>query len=108
MTGHIFQTQTMTALDTWLLLAKIILFLELLEYAIVLHIRFSNATLGLDYCSKKCKRTKPEVLRENTKSDKEMDDLMTAKCKKIDFWALLIFLLETTFTNIVYFAYYIQ
>ena len=33
----------MTAQDTWMLLAKITLCLELFEYAILLRIRFSNA-----------------------------------------------------------------
>ena len=94
----------MTALDIWLLLAKITLFLELVEYAIVMHIRFANVTL-LDYCWKRGKCMKSEVLRGNRKSDEEVDDLITAKCKKIDSGALLIFLLGSTIINIIYFAY---
>ena len=93
----------MTALDIWLLMAKITLFLELIEYAIVLQIRFSNATL--DYHKQMAKRTKPKVSAEG-RSDGEVDESITAKCKKIDSRAFLGFLLGSIFINFVYFTYY--
>ena len=92
----------MTALDMWLLLAKITLFLELIEYAIVLQIRFSNATL--DYLKNMAKHRKPKVSTE--KSDEEMDALIMAKCKKIDSRAFLGFLIGSILINFVYFTYY--
>ena len=94
----------MTALDLWLLFAKIILFLELLEYAIVLHIRFSNATF--DYLKRKSKRRKQKVFTENKLIVEEMDEQIVAKCKKIDSRAFIGFLLGSIFINFVYFTYY--
>ena len=90
----------MTALDIWMLLAKITLFLELIEYAIVLQIRFSN------YRMKRAKRIKPNIVKERVKSKNEVDELIMAKCKKIDSWAFLGFLLGSIFINFVYFTYY--
>ena len=94
----------MTALDVWLLLAKITLFLELIEYAIVLQIRFSNATLS--HHMTRGKRAKPNFVEERVESKKEVDELIMAKCKKIDSWAFLGFLLGSIFINFAYFAYY--
>ena len=88
----------------WLLLAKITLFFELVEYAIVMHIRFSN--LRLDFCWKRGKCMKSEVSGGNRKSDEEVKDLTTTKCQKIDTWALLIFLSGSIIINIAFFAYY--
>ena len=93
----------MTALDTWLLLAKITLFLELIEYAIVLHIRYSNATLS--YPTKKRKHRKTKV-SEEIRSDEEVDKLITSKCKKVDSWAFLGFLLGSILINFAYFTIY--
>ena len=94
----------MTALDIWLLLAKITLFLELIEYAIVLQIRFTNTTLS--YHLKRGKRTKPNIVADRVKSKNEVDELITAKCKRIDSQAFLGFLLGSIFINFVYFIYY--
>ena len=93
----------MTALDIWLLLAKITLFAELIEYAVVLQVKFSNATLT--YHRKMANRTKPKFSAE-TKSDEKADELIMAKCKKIDSGAFLGFLLGSIFINFVYFTYY--
>ena len=93
----------MTALDIWLLLAKITLFLELIEYAIVLQIRFSNATLN--YPNKRGNRKKPKVSGE-TGSEEVVEKRITAKCKKIDSWAFISFLLGSIFINFIYFTYY--
>ena len=98
-----FQAQTMTALDIWLLMAKIILFLELIEYAIVLHIRFSNAKLN--YLKSSPKQRKPKVSTERTTEEK-IDQLIMAKCKSIDSRAFLSFLIGSIFINFVYFIYY--
>ena len=92
----------MTALDVWLLLAKITLFLELIEYALVLQIRFSNATLN--YPIKRRKR-KTKV-SEDMRSDEEVDKWITSKCKNIDSVAFIGFLLGSIFINFVYFSYY--
>ena len=98
-----FQAQTMTALDIWLLMAKIILFLELIEYAIVLHIRFSNAKLN--YLRIPPKQKKPKVSTEK-ETEEEMDELIMARCKSIDSRAFLGFLIGSIFINFVYFIFY--
>ena len=93
----------MTALDNWLLLAKITLFFELMEYAIVLQIRFSNATLN--YPMKRGNRKKSKVSGE-TRSEEEVEKRITVNCKKIDSLAFISFLLGSIFINFVYFTYY--
>ena len=104
-----FQTQTMTALDIWLILAKITLFLELLEYAIVLHLRFSNARLPkLAFKRKRCKCTMPYAATARVESNEEMDNFIVAKCKIIDTQAFFSFLFGTIFINFVYFMYYLK
>ena len=98
----IFQIQT--ALGEWMLFAKVTLFLELIEYAIVMHIRFANVTTILHYWSKKGKGTKSDIMEVNRRS--EVDNVINDKCKKIDSWAFHIFLLGSIIYNIVYFTYY--
>ena len=93
----------MTALDIWLLMAKIILFLELIEYAVLLHIRFSNAKLN--YLRIPPKQRKPKVSTER-KTEKEIDELIMAKCKSIDSRAFFGFFIGSIFINFVYFIYY--
>ena len=98
----------MTALDIWLLLAKVILFLELLEYSIVLHIRFSNAHLPkLDYQWKRRKRTRNAPMKK-VKLDDEVDDLIIVKCKNIDSQAFLGFLIGAIIFNFAYFTFYLH
>ena len=87
-----------------MLFAKITLFLELTEYAIVMHVRFANVTTILHYWRKKGKCMKSDVLEVNKRS--EVDDVTNDKCKKIDSWAFHIFLLGSIIFNIVYFTYY--
>ena len=70
----------------------------------VLHIRFSNVTLDNYWKRDNC--TRSEVSGGNMKSDEEWEDLLKAKCRKIDSWALVLNLLGTIVTNIVYFAIY--
>ena len=93
----------MTALDVWLLLAKITLFLELIEYAIVLQIRFSNACF--DYPMRRGNRMKPKESVER-RSDEDKEEFVMAKCKRMDSRAFLGFLLGSIFINFVYFTYY--
>ena len=100
---YIFRTQKKTALDAWLLLSKTTLFLELIEYAIVLQVKFSNATLTNFGNKKKCKKQKTP---EERSLDDVADTLKTAKCRKIDTFAFIGFLFGSIFINIVYFTYY--
>ena len=93
----------MTALDIWLLIAKTTLFLELIEYAVVLQVKFSNATLN--YHIKMPKHRKPNVSTER-RTEEDMDELIKAKCKIIDSRAFHGFLIGSVFINFVYFAYY--
>ena len=93
----------MTALDNWLLLCKITLFLELIEYAVVLQVKFSNATLTN---LRKMTKRKKQTISTERRSEEEADKLITAKCKKIDSGAFIVFLLGSIFTNFVYFTYY--
>ena len=99
----------MTALDIWLLMAKVILFLELLEYSIVLHIRFSNVQHPkLDYRWKRGKCTRINLPMKKVKlDDKEIEEMIMVKCKKIDSQALLGFLIGTILFNLAYFTYYL-
>ena len=69
----------MTALDNWLLLCKITLFLELIEYAVVLQVKFSNATLTN---LRKMTKRKKQTISTERRSEEEADKLITAKCKK--------------------------
>ena len=92
--------QIQTALGGWMLFAKIILFLELIEYAIVMQIRFANVTTILQHWSKGKKSDVVEVNRS------EVNNVINDKCKKIDSWAFHIFLLGSIIFNIVYFTYY--
>ena len=93
----------MTALDIWLLMTKITLFLELIEYMIVLHIRFSNATLNF-FLEKRQNRKNPRVAAEC--SPQKSVSVIAVKCKRIDSMAFLGFLLGSIFINFVYFSYY--
>ena len=94
----------MTALDMWLLIAKITLFLELIEYAIVLQIKFSNATLK--YPVKRASSKNRKIFSERKMTDGDFEKLITAKCKKIDSGALIGLLIGSIFMNLVYFIYY--
>ena len=51
---------------------------------------------------------KSEVAGRNRKSDEEMEDAITTKCKKIDTWALLTFLFGSITINIIYFVHYMS
>ena len=93
----------MTALDKWLLMDKFILFLELIEYAIILHLRYSKAALDN-------RRTRVNqqggINPTESRSHEEMEELMASRSKKIDSIAFLSFLLGSIFMNIIYFYIY--
>lgn len=114
----------MTAQDTWMLLAKITLCLELFEYAILLRIRFSNAapdyrwkrgrrakqsaSVSTDHSTSSMKGTVPSKLPiESDDSCESEETVIVAKCRTIDWWAFWGFLLGSVFVNFVYFTYYL-
>ena len=114
-----FQTDIMTAQDSWMLLAMITLCLELFEYALLLRIRFSNAAPDYRWkrgwsakqsnsiSSMKARCPPGSKLPTETEAHCESEEtVIVAKCRTIDWWAFWGFLLGSVFVNFVYFTYF--
>ena len=78
----------MTALDIWLLLSKIFVALATFEYAILLKIKFGRGNV----------KNTPKKEVESKKRDE--------KCRKMDHYALISFLVAYGITVFTYFTAY--